>query len=317
LGDGGHGHYDLLNVEIAAHNRPLVIDPGRYTYSEQGSNRRRWFKSTAAHNTVCVDGLDQTPYRRGKPRGKIAQGRFVERLSARGFDVLCGEATSPVYEVLHTRRIFFVAGEYWIIADRLRGERPHMFDLRFHLAPEAQGNVTIEAQGENLVARVPECVLIFHSASELNVEQGWYAPSYGIKHPAPVLSASVEGVQKADFVTLIVPQNSKQHAPALNAITHEQSTVFEVSRPNSCGSTTDIVVWSESGEEFELESFHCRASAAWLRKSAEHTSLTACNVRGLEWNSCGTEPLFTNENPTRWIVWSEYGGVTLDDGRPL
>ncbi len=35
LGDGGHGHYDLLNVEIAADGRPLVVDPGRYTYDEQ------------------------------------------------------------------------------------------------------------------------------------------------------------------------------------------------------------------------------------------------------------------------------------------
>ncbi|MDT5293449.1 MAG: hypothetical protein QOJ76_329, partial [Acidobacteriota bacterium] len=62
LGDGGHGHYDLLNVEIAAGGRALVVDPGRYTYSEHGpENWRRWFKGTAAHNTVCVDGLDQTP----------------------------------------------------------------------------------------------------------------------------------------------------------------------------------------------------------------------------------------------------------------
>ena len=102
-----------------------------------------WFKSTAAHNTVSVDGLDQTPYRRGKPKGGIAQGRFIKRLSAPRFDVLWGEATSPAYEVVHTRQIFFIAGEYWIIADRLRGARPHRFDLRFHLSPESEGRVEI------------------------------------------------------------------------------------------------------------------------------------------------------------------------------
>jgi Heparinase II/III-like protein/Heparinase II/III N-terminus len=317
LGDGGHGHYDLLSVEIAARNRPLVIDPGRYTYSEEGGNWRRWFKCTAAHNTVCVDGLDQTPYRRGKPRGRIAKGRFLERLSAPGLDVLCGEATSPAYEVVHTRRVFFVAGEYWIIADHLRGDRPHRFDLRFHLAPEAQADVAIEAHRNDLVARAPGCALVFHSASRLKVEQGWYAPAYGIKHPAPIVSASVEEVEAADFFTLVVPQGPGQQVPVFNARTNEQTTILEVTKPGPGGSTSDMVAWCESGEEFALESFHCRARAAWLRKSVGQTSLTACDARELTCHSSDKETIFKNEDPVKWIVWCGQRGLTLDDGRQL
>ena len=37
LGDGGHGHYDVLSVEAWAGDRPLVLDPGRYTYAEPGA----------------------------------------------------------------------------------------------------------------------------------------------------------------------------------------------------------------------------------------------------------------------------------------
>ena len=105
LGDGGHGHYDLLSLEIAAGGRPLILDPGRYTYDEQEPNLRHWFKGTAAHNTVVVDGLDQTPYRPGKPlKGTIARGRLVARHSAPGLDIVAGEATSTAYDALHTRR---------------------------------------------------------------------------------------------------------------------------------------------------------------------------------------------------------------------
>ncbi len=111
IGDGGHGHYDLLNIEIAAHGKPLIVDPGRFTYAEENSQWRHWFKGTAAHNTVCVDELDQVPYRRGKPKGALAQGRLCERLTAPGFDMLCGEARSPRYDAIHTRRIFFINGE--------------------------------------------------------------------------------------------------------------------------------------------------------------------------------------------------------------
>ena len=32
IGDGGHGHYDQLSVELVAGGRALVVDPGRFTY---------------------------------------------------------------------------------------------------------------------------------------------------------------------------------------------------------------------------------------------------------------------------------------------
>jgi uncharacterized heparinase superfamily protein len=103
LGDGGHGHYDALNVEIAAAGGPLVMDPGRYTYCDDAPHWRRWFKGTAAHNTVTIDGADQTPYRRGKPKGPVAAARPLQRGTADGLDVLWGEAKSPAYPVLHRR----------------------------------------------------------------------------------------------------------------------------------------------------------------------------------------------------------------------
>jgi hypothetical protein len=63
LGEGNHGHFDCLSFELAAHGRSLVVDPGRYTYSEAGeTNWRVHFRGTAAHNTVCVDGRPQTRY---------------------------------------------------------------------------------------------------------------------------------------------------------------------------------------------------------------------------------------------------------------
>ena len=117
LGDGGHGHYDLLSVEAHGDGRPLVVDPGRGTYSEEPPNLRRWFRGTAAHNTVCVDGLDQTPYTPRPPgRPGRAEARFLGRGTTPGLDVLAGEATSPAYEAVHERRIAFVG-------DALLGDR--------------------------------------------------------------------------------------------------------------------------------------------------------------------------------------------------
>ena len=224
LGDGGHGHYDLLHVEIAAGGGPLVVDPGRYTYSEESPNLRRWFKGTAAHNTVGVDGLDQTPYRRGRPEGPVAEGRLLGRLTRPGLDLLAGEARSPVYEAIHTRVIAFVADRYWIVEDRLRGERPHRYDLRFHLGPEALGKTSV---GSGSV-RAPGVGLVLVPGPSLRLERGWVAPSYGRRVEAPVVSAVVEGVAEAAFVTLVVPLDARTPMPELTVRRRATRTAVEV-----------------------------------------------------------------------------------------
>lgn len=239
IGDGGHGHYDLLSVEIAAGGRPLVVDPGRFTYSENAGNLRHWFKGTAAHNTICVDGLDQTPYRRGRPRGPVGEGRLMDRASAPGLDVLRGRAWSPCYDAVHTRTVVFVAGEYWLIEDVLRAERPHRYDLRFHLSSEARGATSVEAKTEATVVRAPGLTLALDPALAVSLEPGWVAPMYGVKHEAPVVSAVLEGLPDARFVTLVAPGGA---GPMLRV----RGSTAEVVGVGPDGTAADFVDWGEA-----------------------------------------------------------------------
>ncbi|HEV2914255.1 MAG TPA: alginate lyase family protein [Pyrinomonadaceae bacterium] len=327
LGDGGHGHYDLLNVEIGGYGRPLVVDPGRYTYSEHGAlNWRRWFKGTAAHNTVCVDGRDQTPYRAGKPKGPIAQGRLIERLSAPGLDVLRGEALSPAYEVRHTRSIFFIAGEYWLILDQLRGSRPHHFDLRFHLAPEALNQTFAESNETNSMVRAPGLALVFERACLPRIEPGWVAPRYGVKTEAPVVSVVREGVAEAFFFTLIVPLKSDATAPTLLAETSQTGTAQTVKATitgvGAGGACVDRLMWSTTAQPFELGMFEGRASTAWVRASASGNNLAfaACDVHDLKATAreviepCELTEPFAEVGSARWVKWEERRGMSWDVG---
>ena len=200
LGDGGHGHYDLLSVEVWSGGRPLLVDPGRFTYAEGTPNLRRWFLGTAAHNTVTVDGLDQTPYSRKAPSGPVAERRFHGRTTTAGVDVVAGAAISPAYEARHRRRISFVDQRYWVIQDDLRGERPHRYDLRLHLAPEAFESIRLDGS----ILRVPGAVFVIEGADQLAVEPGWVSPRYGVRIAAPVVSAVAHGCD-ARFVTTVVP----------------------------------------------------------------------------------------------------------------
>jgi uncharacterized heparinase superfamily protein len=198
LGDGGHGHYDLLSFEAWAGGRPLIVDPGRFTYSEEPPNLRRWFKGTAAHNTVCVDGLDQTPYARKAPRGPAAQPHFLGRTTRPGLDELTGEARSPAYEAVHRRRIAFLDDRHWVVEDTLSGEREHRYDLRFHLAPG-------EAWLSGSAVLASDVALVIDGAEEIAIEPGWVSPRYGVKQEAPVVSAVAHG-RDAAFRTEVVPR---------------------------------------------------------------------------------------------------------------
>jgi len=184
LGDGGHGHYDALSIEAWANGRPLVLDPGRYTYAE--ADGRRWFRGTAAHNTVTVDGQDQTPYARGRSSLPSARATYLGELH--------GQVESPCYPAVHRRRIT----KQWLIEDTLTSTRNHRYDLRWHLAPgeaRLEGNV-ITARGLRLT---------IEGACAIALEDGWISPEYGVKHPAPVVRATAVG-QCARFVTRIAPR---------------------------------------------------------------------------------------------------------------
>jgi hypothetical protein len=266
LGDGGHGHYDLLNVEIAANGRPLVMDPGRFTYDEQEPNLRHWFKGTAAHNTVVVDGLDQTPYRKGKPRkGTIARGRLVARHGAPCLDLIDGEATSTAYDAVHRRRVAFVGDDYWVVEDRLTAPAPHRYDLRFHLAPEANGRVEVTRRDDGFVVRAPGMALVVAGGAEPRVETGWIAPEYGIRHEAPVVSIVADGAADATFTTLVVPLADGEEPPALRVDADGDATTVEVTGARF----TDTVCWSEAGTPLDLGPLRCSAAAGLIRRDGE------------------------------------------------
>jgi hypothetical protein len=304
LGDGGHGHYDLLSVELAACGRPLLVDPGRYTYAEGRPNLRRWFKGTAAHNTVCVDALDQTPYRRGKPSGPVAEGRFLGRLGAPQLDLLHGEAASPAYDAIHRRRVVFVAGEYWLIEDRLRGEQPHDYDLRFHLPPSAPVSAVVR-EGERVTFRARGLVLIVCAAAWGSVEPGWVAREYGRKLPAPVVSVVARGRTEATFLTLVAPVAEGCEAPSLHTWLEGAATVVQIDRVGPDGSARDLVVWSPARADLRLGPVRCGGAAAWLRESAAGGPLAvqACDVAWAEASGRRVET-------APWIAWDAPTGLT-------
>jgi hypothetical protein len=319
LGDGGHGHYDALSIEVAAGGRPLIVDPGRFTYHEDKLNWRHWFKGTAAHNTVCVDGLDQTLYHCGKPKGSLAEAQLIERLSAPNFDLLRGRVTSPLYDAVHTRSIFFIADEYWVIVDKLSGEVPHDYNLRFHLAPEAMNHTVIQRRDGNNAVIAPGLALIFPSHNEPQLEPGWVAPQYGQRLSAPVVSVRGKALETV-FFTLVMPLRLNHPLLAFRVLTDDVSCSdrisFEVTGVGGNSSAVDRVAWSLGTEHFALGPITGTARAAWARTftSGSGSVVRACDVHAIASARDGATDLLAGAGPISWIVWNEAAGLTLSGG---
>ncbi len=233
LGEGNHGHFDALSIELAANGRSLVVDPGRYTYSEAGPiNWRIHFRGTAAHNTVCVDGRNQTRYEPRPVKGITRHGEGAVRHKVRGpapdtclheldpregWTYLHGSAQSHEYDAFHQRRIVAVAGHYWLVLDALDAPTPHDYALRFQLNEHAQDAT---ARHPDTAAQwIAPGVLIAQPAelaSAQQLEAAWVSYRYGEKRAAPRLCTRIHDT-RARFATVVVPFRD---APPQLELTH-------------------------------------------------------------------------------------------------
>lgn len=221
LGAGNHGHLDCLSFEFAAYGQSLIVDPGRYTYFEAGSvNERAAFRGTAAHNLVQVNAQEQTAYRQGPKRMKIAgPPPTVEIIRASDRDV-AARVRSAEYDTLIERRIIRGEAGWWLVHDRMINAVAEDYDLRFQLSPAAQGRVQLTALACGTICCVsPHLLLVPLGASNLMLEPGWVAPTYGQRYAAPRLRCRQSGAG-GWFATLMLPFAIAQ--PAVSFMADDQ-----------------------------------------------------------------------------------------------
>jgi hypothetical protein len=211
----GHGHADALSFELFAHGRTWLVDPGVYSY-HLGADWRRFFRGTTAHNTVVIDGQDQTEQLDIWHVRRPAHTRWHHWLSTPDFDLADAEHDGYMrlpQPVTHRRQIVFVKPDYWVIADQLSGSGAHQTDVFFHFSPETHltlqsGRVCgsqADGAGMSLVFEGPPGVEANVIAGSTAPIQGWVSRHSGEKIPAPVLCLSVNAALPLEFVTVVLP----------------------------------------------------------------------------------------------------------------
>jgi uncharacterized heparinase superfamily protein len=184
----GHAHCDTLSFELALGGRRVIVDSGCLHY-EPGA-LRRYNRGNAGHNTVTIDGVDQSEVwgahrcgRRAKPWGLPQIGHVGHALFFQGVhDGYRRLRGAP----LHQRRIRW-AGDALVVNDHITGTGRHAVESRLHIHPDL--TVAHDRQGVRVLDGTRPILHVQPAGpGRLSIENGWYCPQFNIQRPCPVLT---------------------------------------------------------------------------------------------------------------------------------
>ncbi len=268
---GGHGHADALSIDLAVGGKTMLVDAGTYTYHESPALRDA-FRSTAAHNTLMIDGESQS-----EPGGKfswttkanadlkkwIAQDRFdFFEGSHDGYERLAAPAT-------HTRSILSLKNDYWIIRDFVKTAGKHHYHLNFHFNHETNPQIKtaengIACVGETSGAESGLRLFTFGDNGNWEKNESSISDCLGRKFAVPLLQYASSGTGAQEFFTFLLPTETGIRAPQVYETPVRGGRAFVINFRDY----QDLLVFADGGQIVRTEIFHTDFRFLWARLSA-------------------------------------------------
>ncbi|WP_459246029.1 alginate lyase family protein [Streptomyces lincolnensis] len=198
LSIAAHAHADALSVEVRHDGVDVLADPGTYCYHGQ-PQWRQYFRSTLGHNTLQLDGDDQSvsggPFlwtRHAKSRVLVAD------TSGKGVARWCAEHDGYRRSV-HRRRVELTAASRELtVVDEIRGSHGprRAVRLAFHLGPAITADLvgsraeltwTRDGEDRSAVLDLPGQLSWRAHRGENDPPLGWYSAGFGRKEPSTTL----------------------------------------------------------------------------------------------------------------------------------
>ena len=211
LSIAAHAHADALSVEVRHDGVDVLADPGTYCYHGQ-PEWRQYFRSTLGHNTLELDGADQSvsggPFlwtRHAKSRVLVADpsGEQAARWSAE-HDGYQGS--------VHRRQVELIAESQELkVVDEVRGPGGAV-RLAFHLGPAITADLvdnraeltwTRDGEDRRAVLDLPGQLSWQTHRGETDPPLGWYSAGFGRKEPATTLVGTGITDGTEDFTTVL------------------------------------------------------------------------------------------------------------------
>lgn len=253
-GNGGHGHADALSIRLSVDGCRFLIDPGACCYVSDGDDRD-WFRGTAAHNTLRVDGLDQAV-----PAGPFAWSLMPKVkaeiwLKGQTFDffVASHDGYSRLVDpVLHRRFVFHLKGGLWLVRDVAEGKRSHLLETLWHFAPDVkvteEGGVILAKSTRGAPGRCASLALLTacSSAWTTEISGSFVSPAYGCKQGAPLVRVGAEVSLPEDCGMLLLPMANNSEAGTFTILGKSSASTVRGYRYQTTDSTEFMFFASEN-----------------------------------------------------------------------
>jgi hypothetical protein len=224
LSIAAHAHADALSVEVRYGGVDILADPGTYCYHGE-PEWRSYFRSTIAHNTVELDGQNQS--RDGGPFLWLSHANGRELSVADYGDIIEWKAEHDGYLSLraptrHRRTIQLDRASRSIaIIDQINGDS-HGLRIAFHLGPDVRAELDgtcallswLGAATPGSARLELPCALKWSlHLGETDPILGWYSGGFGHRVPAATLlgeGRSVPGVPlstRLEFIDAVPAMN--------------------------------------------------------------------------------------------------------------
>ena len=187
----GHGHADLLHIDLVAHGSDVLVDSGRFTYCE--TSERRTLKEAESHSTIIVDTHGSAQY--GSTwkytRYDMPGDRFLITKNdwnyAKGSSL--GYLANSLKPVLVEREIIQLGRSICLIHDTFFAMSRHRYDWYFHYSPE--GIVSDEQQGSIVfINRRVKSTMWYERGIEPRLMKTPYSPRYNLMDEKPTVRFS-------------------------------------------------------------------------------------------------------------------------------
>jgi uncharacterized heparinase superfamily protein len=178
----GHAHADTLSFELSLFGQRVFVNSGTSTY--EPGELRHWQRSTAAHNTVVIDGENSSEVWAGFRVGRRAKPS-VPVIDEDG-ETLLITASHDGYRRLtgkndHQRRWQFHS-DVILIEDRITGPFQKAIG-RFYLHPDVKSETLPAADGIRLQLPQGQAIEMSVEGGRLLVEGSHWYPEFGVSVP--------------------------------------------------------------------------------------------------------------------------------------
>jgi hypothetical protein len=213
LSIAAHGHADALSFTLSAAGEELLIDPGTFAYHTQ-KRWRDYFRGTSAHNTVRIDGQDQSVGAGNFLWLSHAPVRVLEFVSTAQFDRLVAEhdgyrrLKDPV---THRRELLLDHETAAVtVVDEIFCRASHTIEMFWHFAESCEvtldGSRAIVRRGvATLEMQLPQgmrCELVRGREDE---PLGWVSRRFDQRVPTTALHIQGPARGNARLVTRLEP----------------------------------------------------------------------------------------------------------------